>query len=1091
MAVINLSVLTLVSNEKTERGAYFLLRPLFLSYPTVSHVRYESATELYRRDLQHYFADFQLEFSNEDMLFWMMFQPKFNIEQRPLRVKLGRSVIAGTFTVVDFEAGGYTFVYLPGVRNYMCMVAPETKGRNRIDETAEKALRHLFAELKKEMGDEFDPEQFFAPRRVYVTTVHARIEIKDGVFSFEESNFLDQLLALNGNSDFDGATELARTGHDLNYRFPGNLQRAFYRDEWAELLYNRVFSAEHIPLALVGPEGVGKHCLLEEITFRYLTKHAEAGLAIRPKTIWHLNPVRVVTGMSVVGSWQKRLEAMIRHLISSQEFVEKPDVLMVDNPVALLRVGRYSGGNLALSDVLKPYLEKRRLPFILLATPEEWSIVQEQDRSFSSLFQVLRINEAPRPDLLRILLEKRKALEREHGTIFQIQAIDQLIHIHRNYLNGRALPGGVTRLMEQLAVKYRGQTVDAQEVRSEFRLVSGLDEVFLDDSLTLEPEEVEQALGSMLVGQPEALEALCAVVFLVKSKLADKTKPVSSLLFAGPTGVGKTQAAKALCKFLTGNETALLRFDMNEYIDGSAVARLIGDFSSPDGKLTSDIRHNPFGVLLLDEIEKAHPKVLDLLLQVLDDGRLTDGSGRTVDFSNVIVIMTSNLGAREATSGVGYNQSEEDIRTVYVRAVEKKFRPEFVNRIDQIIAFRSLEEEHIYSIARLQLRELLQRDGFVRRSTILNVDQSALRWVAKRGYDSRMGGRALKRQIEKDLTELSADQLLATPPDSPIILDVFLENGRLKPRIQAMQPVQPLPPGMLPQIPDEANGRPFLHQLLRETDALKNKMKSAKKPSDANRISEDDIAYYELLERIEKHQEKVNHLLLSYKGDFSNHRPVTPLRLKTSSLSLRNEHKASKFFKDQLYEKILLDETREELKDAYRHGANQFDPLQTLFWDYLLDTALLSLQAAAFVHKKKDHVTLSVRSLVSGLGKEEATYLRDSYEAFCRHADLSAEAPPDTLRIEVHGYGVYDLLRHESGIHLFNSAFDSSIPVLVQVSRAGDTESETASYDIIRLYDNAKILTDIRTGFSNALQITPQELKLLLYGGIKANAHAS
>jgi ATP-dependent Clp protease ATP-binding subunit ClpC len=123
--------------------------------------------------------------------------------------------------------------------------------------------------------------------------------------------------------------------------------------------------------------------------------------------------------------------------------------------------------------------------------------------------------------------------------------------------------------------------------------------------------------------------------------------------------------------------------------------------------------------------------------------------------------------------------------------------------------------------------------------------------------------------------------------------------------------------------------------------------------------------------------------------------------------------------------------------------------------------------------------------------KKKQTYLRDSYEAFCRHADLSAEAPPDTLRIEVHGYGVYDLLRHESGIHLFNSAFDSSIPVLVQVSRAGDTESETASYDIIRLYDNAKILTDIRTGFSNALQITPQELKLLLYGGIKANAHAS
>ncbi|MBX2926450.1 MAG: AAA family ATPase [Saprospiraceae bacterium] len=1086
MAVINLSVLTLVSNEKTEHSAAFRLRPLFLSYPSVAHARYESAVELYRRDLKHYFTDFYLEFSNEDLLFWMMFQPKFNIEQRRLRVKLGRSVITGSFTVVDFEAGGHTFVYLPGVRNYMCMIPPEAPARNRIEETAEKALRYLFAELKKELGADFDPTLFFAPRREYVTTVNARIEIKDGAFSFESPGFSEQFLQLGGSGDFDGAIELVRTGHDLNYRYPGNLQRAFYRDEWAERLYNRVFSADHIPLALVGSEGVGKHCLMEEITYRYLSNHAETGIEISPKTVWHLNPVRVVTGMSVVGWWQKRLEAIIRHIISPQELTEKPDVLMVDNPVALLRVGRYSGGNLALSDVFKPYLEKRSFPFVLLATPEEWSMVQEQDRSFSSLFQVLRINEAPRLDLLRIVLEKRKTLEREHGTIFQIQAIDQLIHIHRNYLNGKALPGGITRLMEQLAVKYRGQTVDASEVRSEFRLVSGLDEVFLDDSLTLEPEEVEQALGSMLVGQPEALEALCAVVFLVKSKLADKTKPVSSLLFAGPTGVGKTQAAKALCKFLTGNENALLRFDMNEYIDSSAVARLIGDFSSPEGKLTSGVRHNPFGVLLLDEIEKAHPKVLDLLLQVLDDGRLTDGAGRTVDFTNVIVIMTSNLGAREATSGVGYNQSEEDIRTVYIRAVEKAFRPEFVNRIDQIIAFRSLEEEHIYSIARLQLRELLQRDGFVRRSTILNVDQTALRWVAKRGYDARMGGRALKRQIEKDLTELSADQLLATPPDTPIILDVFLENGRLKPRIQAMQMAQPLPAGLLPKIPDEANGRPFLHQLLRETDDLKKKVKAAKKPSDVNRISEDDMAYYELLERLEHHREKVNHLLLSYKGNFAGHRPVASLRLKTSSLYLRNELKASKFFKDQLYEKILLDETREELKDAYRHGTNQFDPLQTLFWDYLLDTALLSLQAAAFVNRKKDHVTLSIRSLVSGYGREEVKYLRDCYEAFCLHADLSMEVLGPS--IELHGYGIYDLLRHESGIHLFNSSFDSSIPVLVQVSRAGDTESEAASYDIIRLYDNAKILTDIRTGFSNAHQITPQELKLLLYGGFKAAA---
>ncbi|HRD79404.1 MAG TPA: AAA family ATPase [Saprospiraceae bacterium] len=1084
MAVVHLSILSLVSSESDEQGSVFTIRPLFLQQPVATHARYERAVELYKKDLDNVFKEYRLSRANEDMLFWLMFQPKVHFAKKTLHIRTGKSIVSGMFTIAHFEVGGYTFVLLPDADNYMCMAEPDERGKVRVDATAEKALRQLFTQMKSDWGAEFDPAVFQSPRRQYITSIDVSVQLKTGPFSFERADYADFFMRMNSSFDFEGGEELLKTSTELNNRFPSELKRAHYRDDWADMLYHRLFSPDHVPLALVGPEGVGRHTLLEETVHRYLQQHRDADISISPKAVWLLDPVRIITGMSVVGMWQKRFESIIRHIIGPTEWTDKPDVMVVDNPVALLRIGRYSGGNLALADVLKPYLEARRFPFLLLATPEEWSILQEQDRRFSSLFQVIRIDEAPRDDALRMLLEKRKSLEREYGSAFRIEAVDQLINIHRNYLSSRVLPGSVAKMMERLSVKFRHQTIDAPDVLREFQNASGLSEVFLDDTQMLSEEEVRAGLESMLVGQPEALDVLAGVVMLIKSKLADKTKPVASMLLAGPTGVGKTQAAKALCRMLTGSESALMRFDMNEYIDGSAVQRLIGSFAQPEGQLTSTVRHNPFGVLLLDEIEKANPKVHDLLLQLLDDGRLTDSLGRTVDFSNVVVVMTSNLGAADAASVISFGHSEEDISTVYVRAVEKFFRPEFVNRIDNIIPFRSLDEEQIYQIARLQLREILQRDGFVRRNSILNVDQNALRWVSARGYDKKMGGRALKRQIESDLTELSADQLITIPPGDSIILDISLVNERLQPRIRSIRYALSMS-GLLPEVPDEAKGKSFLQQLQRRVDTFRKRLAdSAKRTAvHSDKITTNDVDYFELKENVESLLEEIQHLHLSYKGEYLTlHKPVSPLRTKQPAFAnnSRNFHQ----------EKTSRDEMAQEVRESYRFGLPHFNSAKTIFTDLLIRLEFLQIQLYAFLEGRgKDKIELRVSSMANGAGRDEMQYLLERYEALFRHWDVTFRVFKNAGKIEATGFGLTTILKPEAGIHLFNSPHDSGIPILLSIQDAGqsnDARTDMERLEIIREYDQFKLLSDVRSGLINDMQTTVPEMQLLLYCGMKA-----
>src|SRR5262249_48367269 len=296
-----------------------------------------------------------------------------------------------------------------------------------------------------------------------------------------------------------------------------------------------------------------------------------------------------------------------------------------------------------------------------------------------------------------------------------------VVNIERRYVRYAAFPGKAAAFLHKLAVKYRTSKITRKNALEEFHAKSGMAVSFLDGQTKLERASVIDALGKEVVGQDTALEAAADVVCIAKARLNDPDRPLASFLFLGPTGVGKTQCAKSLAAYLFSSEDKIIRFDMNEFISPTSASRLVGTFDYPEGLLTSAVQRQPFSVVLLDEIEKAHKDVFDLLLQVMGDGRLTDALGRTVDFTNTILIMTSNLGVREASTHLGFRQNESSEASVYIQAAEKFFKPEFFNRLDRIIPFERLRREDVQKIALRLIRDVFARDGLMRRKCILQV----------------------------------------------------------------------------------------------------------------------------------------------------------------------------------------------------------------------------------------------------------------------------------------------------------------------------------------------------------------------------------
>jgi len=590
---------------------------------------------------------------------------------------------------------------------------------------------------------------------------------------------MNSLFALLGTAEVvDGESELYRVGRCLNHLYPHDLSRVRLREHEVEELSRLLKSDDRRPVILLGPRQVGKTAILHEYVFRHVKL---VGNPHRDKqAVWLLSPQRLISGMSYVGQWETRFHAITKHAAA------RDLVLYFDDLLGLFQAGVTSQSTLSVAALLKTVLERRQVRVIAEMTPEAFRILREKDRGFADAFHVIRIEELLGDANLRVLFGLQRQLEIRHRCRFAIDALPAVVDLQRRYARDIAFPGKAAAFLHRLAVKIEGETpatetadstssgagiakaiaapvVTREQVLESFHRQSGLPRSFLDQQKTLATEDIASKLRERFVGQPDAVQAAIEIIGIARARLNDASRPIASLLLLGPTGVGKTEFAKSLAAYLFGREDRLLRFDMNEYVSPNSVPQLVGTFAQPEGLLTATVRRQPFAVLLFDEIEKGHPDVFDLLLQVLGEGRLTDARGRTTDFSNTIIVLTSNLGTQRSETGLGFGPTSAGEANAAIRAAETFFRPEFFNRLDRVIPFDRLSREDMQGIARHLMSDVLHRDGLVRRKCVLNASVAAIDWVIDQGYNPVLGARALKRAIEKELTRPIAAFLAESP----------------------------------------------------------------------------------------------------------------------------------------------------------------------------------------------------------------------------------------------------------------------------------------------------------------------------------------
>ena len=538
---------------------------------------------------------------------------------------------------------------------------------------------------------------------------------------------------------------------------------------------------------LVGDPGVGKTAIAEGLAYKIVQKDVPDVLS--KTTIFSLDMGALLAGTRYRGDFEERLKAVV------SELEDHPDaVLFIDEIHTVIGAGATSGGAMDASNLLKPALQGGKLRCMGSTTYKEFRQHFEKDRALSRRFQKIDVNEPSVEDTIKILRGLKPYFEDHHAIKYTSDAIKSAVELSARYISDRKLPDKAIDVIDEagaaqhlVAESKRRKTIGVKEIESVVAKIARIPpkNVSKDDAEVL--KDLESSLKRVVFGQDPAIETLSAAIKLARAGLREPEKPIGNYLFAGPTGVGKTEVAKQLADTL-GVE--LLRFDMSEYMEKHAVSRLIGappGYVGFDqgGMLTDGVDQNPHCVLLLDEIEKAHPDVYNILLQVMDHGKLTDHNGRTTDFRNVILIMTSNAGAAEqAKEAIGFGRDRREGEDT--AAIERTFTPEFRNRLDAVVAFAPLGKEVILQVVEkfvLQLEAQLMD-----RNVHIELTRAAAEWLADRGYDDKMGARPLSRVIQESIKKPLAEELLFGALAKGGLVKVGVKDGALDLRIEAPEP---------------------------------------------------------------------------------------------------------------------------------------------------------------------------------------------------------------------------------------------------------------------------------------------------------------
>ncbi len=599
---------------------------------------------------------------------------------------------------------------------------------------------------------------------------------------------------------------------------------------------------------LIGEPGVGKTAIAEGLAMRIIQK--KVSRVLHGKRVVTLDLAALVAGTKYRGQFEERMKAVMNELEKAKDVI-----LFIDELHTIVGAGGASG-SLDASNMFKPALSRGELQCIGATTLDEYRQYIEKDGALDRRFQKIMVDATTVDETIQILANIKHKYEEHHGVRYGDKAIDAAVRLSDRYITDRFLPDKAIDVLDESGSRVhlanihvpkeilelegevekikqsKNQVVKNQNFEEaarlrdlEKKLISDLDiakrewELKAQDVVHEVTEEhiadvvsmmtgipvnkiaqsesvkllnMEKALTGQVVGQDDAIKSLSKAIRRTRAGLKDPTRPIGSFIFLGPTGVGKTELAKALARYLFDSEEALIRIDMSEYMEKFSVSRLVG--APPGyvgyeegGQLTEKVRRKPYSVVLLDEIEKAHPDVFNILLQVLDDGILTDSLGRRVDFKNTILIMTSNVGTRDLQRGGGFGfgtGSAKDeygaMKTTIEDALKRVFNPEFLNRVDDTIIFHSLERSHILQIIDIQIRDLVKRMNAMGIS--IQLTKQAKEFLAGKGFDPAFGARPLRRALQKHLEDPIAEELLKGryPEKSVLRVKVNAKTGELK-----------------------------------------------------------------------------------------------------------------------------------------------------------------------------------------------------------------------------------------------------------------------------------------------------------------------
>ena len=540
---------------------------------------------------------------------------------------------------------------------------------------------------------------------------------------------------------------------------------------------------------LVGDPGVGKTAIAEGLA-RKITQ-GQTPAILSKTTIYSLDMGSLLAGTRYRGDFEERLKAVMTEMEEHEDAV-----LFIDEIHTIIGAGATSGGAMDASNLLKPALQGGKLRCMGSTTYKEFRQHFEKDRALARRFQKIDVDEPSVGDSIKILKGLKPYFEEHHDVKYTADAIKIAVELAARYINDRKLPDKAIDVIDEagaaqhlLSDSKRRKTIGVKEIEAVVAKIARIPPkaVSKDDAEVL--RDLEAGLKRVVFGQESAIETVASAIKLARAGLREPEKPIGNYLFAGPTGVGKTEVAKQLAD---GLGVKLIRFDMSEYMEKHAISRLIGappGYVGFDqgGMLTDSVDQNPHCVLLLDEIEKAHPDVFNILLQVMDHGKLTDHNGRTTDFRNVVLIMTSNAGASEMSkAAIGFGRDRREGEDT--AAIERTFTPEFRNRLDAVVSFAPLGRD---VIAQVVEKFVLQLEAqLMDRNVSIEITKAAADWLGDKGYDNKMGARPLGRVIQEHIKKPLAEELLFGKLTKGGIVKVGVKAGELDLKIEEPQKPQ-------------------------------------------------------------------------------------------------------------------------------------------------------------------------------------------------------------------------------------------------------------------------------------------------------------